>query len=187
MTMQQGFGRLRGRRRGMGGMLGRLAVGIAVTALVGGSVGYALSGKQGGMWWWGMSATGMLIGAYSLYSAYREWRASAGTPGEAQDPAASRDSADLNVLVPMLGALLVYKHRFITEGQLQKALDIQRKRRKQRPRLGDVLLEMGVITQARLDKALAHQRDTARRKRVVRGLTEGTRRTLGPSIASDRS
>lgn len=46
---------------------------------------------------------------------------------------------------PLLGALLVYKYRLITDEQLKRALEEQRKRPGQR-RLGEILLDMGLIT-----------------------------------------
>jgi hypothetical protein len=66
--------------------------------------------------------------------------------------------------LPMLGALLVYKYRLITEEQLEKALEIQRKDGTNRRLLGGVLLDMGLISTAELQTALEHQRALVERK-----------------------
>jgi hypothetical protein len=66
----------------------------------------------------------------------------------------------------MLGALLVYKYQFIKEWQLDKALELQRKKRKQRQRLGDVLIEMGAVTRSQLRMALQYQEAYLQEKRA---------------------
>jgi hypothetical protein len=90
----------------------------------------------------------------------------------AGDPAPERDS---NVLVPMLGALLVYKYQFIKEWQLDKALELQRKQRRQRRRLGDILLEMAVVTRSQLRMALDYQDAYLREKRANVGRKSAAR------------
>ena len=61
----------------------------------------------------------------------------------------------------MLGALLVYKYRLVTEEQLAEALEIQRKADEPKPRIGSILLEMGLLSMAQLHEALAYQRSLA--------------------------
>ena len=52
----------------------------------------------------------------------------------------------------------MYKYRLVTEEQLAEALGIQRRAAEPRPRLGSILLEMGLLTMAQLQEALAYQR-----------------------------
>ncbi len=66
--------------------------------------------------------------------------------------------------LPMLGALLVFKYRLITEEQLEKALEIQRKDGPNRRLLGGILLDMGLISTAELQTALEHQRSHVAKK-----------------------
>jgi hypothetical protein len=66
--------------------------------------------------------------------------------------------------LPMLGALLVYKYRLVTEEQLEKALEVQRKDGPNRRLLGGVLLDMGLISSTELQTALEHQRSLVERK-----------------------
>jgi hypothetical protein len=69
----------------------------------------------------------------------------------------------------MLGALLVYKYRSITEWELEKALEMQRKLGKQRKRLGEILVEMGMVTRSQLGTALDYQAAYVREKRARSG------------------
>lgn len=64
------------------------------------------------------------------------------------------------VAIPMLGALLVYKYRMITEEDLERALAQQRVEGGER-RLGGILLDLGLISAADLHTALEYQRSLA--------------------------
>ena len=94
-----------------------------------------------------------LSGLYSLYVRTR------------QQEAIVPDSipARAEPFVPMLGALLVYKYQALTEEQLEHALEQQRKEGKNRRRLGEILLDMGLVSSAELRKALEYQRSQARK------------------------
>ena len=59
-------------------------------------------------------------------------------------------------LVPLLGALLVYKYQLITHKQLREALEEQRKTVPPR-RLGEILVLRGLITLHELEESLAFQ------------------------------
>jgi hypothetical protein len=60
--------------------------------------------------------------------------------------------------VPLLGALLVYKYHLLTEEELEQALEVQRSQGTSTRRIGGVLLDMGLISSADLQKALDYQR-----------------------------
>jgi hypothetical protein len=60
--------------------------------------------------------------------------------------------------MPKLGALLVYKYQVITEEQLEQALQRQREEPEKWRRLGEVLLDMGLISVVDLQEALDYQR-----------------------------
>jgi hypothetical protein len=67
--------------------------------------------------------------------------------------------------MPMLGALLVYKYRAITEGQLQRATEFQRKQKRRRRELllGQVLSqEMGLVSPSQLRERLEFQQSRVR-------------------------
>jgi hypothetical protein len=73
--------------------------------------------------------------------------------------------------MPMLGALLVHKYQVITEGQLKQILAQQEKQRPDRPRLGDMLVSMGLITKDQLREALRFQQAQAQRRQARPGST----------------
>ena len=60
--------------------------------------------------------------------------------------------------LPLLGAILIYKFRFISEDQLAAALEVQRKGGPPRRLLGGILLDMGALSMAELQQALSYQR-----------------------------
>jgi hypothetical protein len=102
--------------------------------------------------WMGLAAlaAGSLLGISGLYGFLAQARGA--------NAAADALPATPERAVPMLGALLVYKYRLVTEEQLAEALGIQRRAAEPRPRLGSILLEMGLLTMAQLQEALAYQR-----------------------------
>jgi len=66
--------------------------------------------------------------------------------------------------IPKLGALLVYKYEVLTEEQLALALKKQREDPEEERRLGEILIDMGFITDAQLKEALVHQARQAKAK-----------------------
>ena len=71
-------------------------------------------------------------------------------------------------VVPLLGAVLLYKYQRITQRQLNEALEQQRKETgPNRRRLGEILLATGAITRRQLEEALEHQRVFVREKEAA--------------------
>ena len=66
--------------------------------------------------------------------------------------------------IPKLGALLVYRYDALTEEQLELALKKQREDPEEERRLGEILIDMGLISEAQLQEALAHQAMQAKAK-----------------------
>ena len=134
---------------------------VALWAMV--MVGLALAGEGGVLFadarthwaghgaWIGLvaMAVGALGGLSAMYALYVQARASSPPEELPVDPEPA---------VPMLGALLVYKYRVITEEQLERALELQRKEQATRRRIGSILLDMGLLSMAELQEALAYQR-----------------------------
>ena len=128
-------------------------------------VGLALAGEGGVLFadartywaghgaWMGMGAMalGALVGFSGLCAMYRQARGPS-APDQEGFPIAPE------VTVPMLGALLVYKYGSVTEEQLAEALERQSNKPLPRPRLGSILLDMGVLSVAQIEEALAYQR-----------------------------
>ncbi len=96
-------------------------------------------------------AVGALISLSGMWAIYAQSRGSRTVSAE-EFPVAPEPA------VPMLGALLVYKYKFITEEQLEKALEVQRKEGATRRRIGSILLDMGLVSMAEVQQALAYQR-----------------------------
>ncbi len=139
----------------------RIAVGLGLTVVAGLVLGRAWTAHY--IVWWcagGISlALGLLLVVSGIYAIYPRRRRSKAVETEMEDAPAEHDPT-----MPMLGALLVYKYQVVTEGQLQRALDQQRRDRR-KPRLGDVLVEMELVTKRQLDKALEDQQQHLRRQR----------------------
>lgn len=66
-------------------------------------------------------------------------------------------------LVPLLGALLVYKYRLISHQQLERALEDQRRTRRL---LGEIMVDLGMISRSQLREAIEHQRLLMEEKRA---------------------
>jgi hypothetical protein len=116
--------------------------------------------------WWYVASALLLAGIFLIASGSRgrlRPRLASDASPPAREPALERDP---DVLVPMLGALIVYKYRWINEWQLERVLEGQRKQRKQRKRLGEILLEMGLVTRSQLGIALDYQTAYLRDKRA---------------------
>ncbi len=133
---------------------GRVAVGLVLVATGGVAFGHAWTREYVSLWWVGAITllVGILLVVSGLCARSRpaDITPQAAMPGEAPPPQ--------EPLVPLLGALLVYKYQRITHKQLNEALAQQRKEQKNRRRLGEILLEMGAITEPQLEEALAQQR-----------------------------
>lgn len=143
---------------------GAASGGAALVVL--GAVLYANAGSEGGvsvirasMW---AFASGSALCVAGLYG-----RWTGPVAGESAGEAAPVASDDF--LVPLLGALLVYRYRVLTEEQLQRALEQQRREGPNRRLLGEILLDMGLVTARQLETALAYQQEEARRKSAGRG------------------
>jgi hypothetical protein len=91
----------------------------------------------------------------------------------------------------MVGALLVYKYGLITEDQLEKALERQRAQGEGKQLLGGILLDMGLVSMAELQTALAYQRSLRHGEVQASGPeeadqqpAEGLRKRRSPSRAA---
>jgi hypothetical protein len=124
--------------------------------------------KRTPAWWIGASffALSGLFLSLLTHRTHPARRAHAAALPPSQADLNGRRLDDPDVLVPMLGALLAFRYRFINEWQLAKALAVQRKQRKPKQSLGRILLDMGLVTQSQLRQALDYQKEYERRKRA---------------------
>jgi hypothetical protein len=140
---------------------GRLLVGLALAGEGGVLYAQARTDPSGPSLWVGVIAVALgavlsLSGLYSIYSRTR--------PQDViiPDDIPSRPEPAM----PMLGALLVYKYQVISEEQLERALEQQRREGRNKRRIGEILLDMGLISGADLQAALDYQRSRARSKQL---------------------
>ena len=141
-------------------IIGQVVVGVLLAAVAGPLFAHASTTHDVAAWWIGGTClvTGVFLVIGGLTSRRKRIQRLLASPEPSTEPQkASRDPS-----MPMLGALLVYKYRVITESQLQRALEMQRKQKGNHKRLGDLLLEMGLITEAQLRKALDYQQSRSR-------------------------
>jgi len=131
----------------------RLIVGLALVAE--GGVLYAHARMSDGGPSWLVGAVAIVVGAVLALPGVTALYARSHTPEViiSEPIPGSRDDS-----IPMLGALLVFKYKLITEDQLKHALEVQRKDGPNRRLLGGILLDMGLISSAELQTALAYQR-----------------------------
>jgi len=132
---------------------GRVLIGLALAGAGGAAFGHAWTNESAP--WWGIGVTTLMVGMLLVLSAvYARSRPPDMGPRVAvpEEPVQSQEP-----LLPLLGALLVYKYRLISHAQLQEALTEQQKT-KPRRRLGEVLVLKGIITVSQLEKALEFQR-----------------------------
>lgn len=143
---------------------GRLVIGLALAAIAGVVFGHAWTSARGSLWWVGgiTLLTGGLLILSCLYTRCRVEELPVELEILAQ-PEAAREP-----LVPLLGALLVYKFRYLSHEQLNRALLKRRTEYRGQRRLGQVLVEMGYITQSQLQEALDLQESYARSLREAR-------------------
>ncbi len=140
----------------------RVVVGLILGAAGGVAFGHAWT-SESAPWWW-VGAISLLAGILLLLSGmYARSR-----PPGASPEFMARDEVPgpQEPLVPLLGALLVYKYQRISHRQLDQALERQRKERGTRQLIGEILVHMGAVTQADVEAALAYQRQLVRQKRA---------------------
>ena len=136
----------------------RVIVGLSLAVAGGVAFGHAWTREYAPLWWVGGISllTGILVllsvayarsrpAAISLETAVRE------VSTQTQEP-----------LVPLLGALLVYKYQVISHKHLMQALARQKTEKRL---LGETLVEMKLITRAQLRQALDYQELQMERRR----------------------
>jgi len=148
------------------GVWGRVLGGLALAATGGVAFGHAWA--QQSTQFWILGGVTLLAGALLVLS-WLYARSGPRQPEEDEAPVSESEQPgeQRDVLVPLLGALLIYKYQLITHGQLNEALTEQRKS-EPRQLLGEILVEKKLITRAQLDRALQHQREHFRMKQRPR-------------------
>jgi hypothetical protein len=138
----------------------QMAVGVALGAVAGPVFAHAVVTQQIASWWVGGICvfTGVVLTVAGLTSSKRRAQRLLVSARPTQENQSEDAAEPTGPGVPMLGALLVYKYQVITEGQLERVLKEQQRRKKPRPRLGQLLLEMGLVTRSQLYRALEYQR-----------------------------
>jgi len=138
----------------------RVVVGLILAGVGGVVFGHAWTREYAPFWWVG--AITLLAGCLLVLSGlYARSRPAGVTPEIAMREGLAEGEEPL---VPLLGALLIYKYQRITRRHLNEALEQQHKERENRRRLGEILLEMGAITRSQLEEALEFQRSVLREK-----------------------
>ncbi len=134
----------------------QVVVGIVLATTAGPVFAHAMTSQSTMLWPLGgvCLVTGVALTVAGLTSTKRRTRALLSRDEPSAEPEDTRDAS-----VPMLGALLVYKFGVITEAQLNRALEQQRRerRRGRDVKLGELLVEMGLVNERQLRKALDHQ------------------------------
>ena len=130
---------------------GRVLVGLTLAATAGVTFGHAWTEERNSLWWVGEVTllAGVLLMLSALY-ARSEAKEIATSLAEASESVRPRER-----LVPLLGALLVYKYQLISHQQLAAAIQEQRKDKRL---LGQILKAQGLITEGQLQEALTYQR-----------------------------
>ncbi len=132
---------------------GRIVVGLLLATVGGVAFGYAWTAEDTPLWWVGAISllTGALLVLSGLYA--RSYPS-----GLDESSAAPEESAEeVERLVPLLGALLLYKYHWITQQQLNQALRQQREEGEGKRLLGEILVSMGALTAQQLEEALKYQ------------------------------
>ncbi len=132
----------------------RVVLGLALAATAGVAFGQAWENQRASMW--GLGVVALATGVVLIVTGLRPRRPVLPLEPEQEKP--ERPRAAEERLMPMLGALLVYKFQWISERQLAAALE---KQRKTKQRLGEMLVQEGLITEVQLRKALEYQRSAA--------------------------
>jgi hypothetical protein len=133
---------------------GRVVVGLALATVGGAAFGHAWTREETPSW--SVGGISLLTGTLLALSGFH---ARSRPPGVAADVVTGTEpDGEYEPVVPLLGAILVHKYRWITQQQLDYALEQQRREGPGRPRLGEILLDTGAISLSRLEQALEHQR-----------------------------
>ncbi len=132
---------------------GRVAVGLMLATVGGVAFGYAWTAEETPLWWVGAISllTGALLVLSGFYARSYPSGLDATTPTE-------ESKEEVERLVPLLGALLLYKYRWITQQQLNQALNKQKEEGEGKRRLGEILVDMGALTTQQLEEALQYQK-----------------------------
>jgi len=134
---------------------GRTAFGLAMGVGGGVAFGHAWVARYAISWWVG--ALSVLAGVLLVLSAVSATRRS-GEQARVEKAVPLRYLEQREPVVPLLGALLVYKYRMLTQEQLSRALEEQFRSSAEKRRLGEILLEMEMVTEEQLETVLEHQR-----------------------------
>jgi hypothetical protein len=140
----------------------RVVSGLLLAGVSGVVFGHAWTRESMPLWWVG--AISLLAGSLLLLSGlYARSR----PPGVVPEIAMRDELAEgAEPLVPLIGALLVYRFQRITQKQLSDALDEQRREGPGRRLIGEILIARGAITRPQLEEALEFQRSAASEKRA---------------------
>jgi len=134
----------------------RVVLGLLLAGTGGVAFGYAWTNESTSGW--GIGGMTLLVGTLlvlsGLYARSHPPHVSAAVT-VIEEPPQTREP-----IVPLLGALLVYKYQLITHRQLREALEEQQRTRPRR-RLGEILALKGLITVTELEQALAEQSSCA--------------------------
>jgi hypothetical protein len=134
---------------------GRTALGLVMGVGGGVAFGHAWAARYAISWWVGVLS--VLAGVLLVLSAVSATRRS-GEQARDEQAVPLRYLEQREPVVPLLGALLVYKYRMLTQEQLSRALEEQFREGERKRRLGEILLEMGMVTVEQLEEVLEHQR-----------------------------
>jgi len=136
----------------------RVITGLGLSVAGGVAFGHAWTREYAPLWWVG--GISLLTGILVLLSVFY---------ARSRPPAISLETAVREVstqtqepLVPLLGALLVYKYQAISHKHLTQALTRQKTEKRL---LGEILVDMKLITRAQLRQALDYQELQMERRR----------------------
>jgi hypothetical protein len=139
---------------------GRIVVGLALATVGGVAFGHAWTNEDTPMWWVGAITllTGVLLVLSGLYARSRP-------PGAVPEVGVRGEASETGEpLVPLLGAIIVYHFRWLSQQQLNQALEQQRSQWPEKRRIGEILVERGVISETQLQEALEWQGRLLREK-----------------------
>jgi hypothetical protein len=135
---------------------GRACVGLIVVCAAGAVLGGA-AGLRGPLHW-GAGGSGLVLGIALVLSSLRAPRRRAAA--KAAVPPPQQWVEWQQTAVPRIGTILMDKYGFITQGELDRALEIQKGSSQ---RLGEILVGMGVLSERDLEMALDYQRSLQRK------------------------
>lgn len=135
---------------------GRVVLGLLLAGTGGMAFGHAWTNENTPMWWVG--GITLLVGLLLVLSGIYARTHTPQAPVEVilpEEPAGAQEP-----LVPLLGAILVYKYQYITHKQLQQAL-VEQGQSQPRRRLGEILVLKGFLSAGQLEEALNFQHSIA--------------------------